>query len=227
VVLPPEVDAHGAAVGLILDAIERFDADALDEQLRRLFYIGPPSDTFERVIAPVLVTVGNRWHAGELSVAQEHFASQNLGGVLRALVSLSAGGEPTAAGIFACFAEEDHELGLLGVALRVAEWGIRPIFLGARTPPSAIRSALEALSPAFVGLSTTVAPARARARELVEEYAAACGSVPWFVGGAGAPSIADLVTKHGGQVAPAAIAELRAVIEPLAGDGRRRRGRPR
>jgi methanogenic corrinoid protein MtbC1 len=202
-------------VEAILDAVERFDDDVLEEQLRRVILLGSAGQIFVRVLAPVLITIGDRWHAGELTVAQEHYASQKLGAVLHDLIRLSPGTEASDCVILGCFADEEHEIGLLGFALRVSEWGARPIFLGARTPPFAVRSAVVALSPKLVALSVSVVPPRARARELIEEYAGACGAVPWIVGGAGSPSLADLIAKNGGLLAPEDPSALRALVQPL------------
>lgn len=220
VVPDANADSYATMVGAMLVAIERFDDDGLEEQLRRLLVLGTPVQVLDRVISPVLAAIGERWHAGDLSVAHEHFATHKLGGVLRNLVRLSPGREARDCALFASFADDDHELGLLGFALRVSEWGARPIFLGARTPPSAIRNAVDALSPKLVALSVTLAPPRPRARELLDDYAAACQRVPWVVGGLGAATLAELITRTGGHVAPADPSELRVLVQRLLGKTR-------
>jgi DNA-binding transcriptional MerR regulator len=193
-------DGFELAIDGILDAVGRFDDLALQRAAKRAVLLGSASSVVERVFAPALRAIGDLWHAGELNVAQEHLASQTLGAVQRELLRLSSGGEGPPAAILACFADEDHELGLLSFAIRLVELNVRPIFLGARTPPSAVRSAVEAADPALVALAVTITPARARARRLVDEYAAACRDVPWLVGGAGAAAIADLVSLRGGEI---------------------------
>ena len=218
----PGVDPFEAVIDAIVDAVGRFDDEAFEEQLGRLLFMGSAGQIFERAIAPALVEIGDRWHAGELTVAQEHFASQKLGTLMRHLLRLSPGMQAEQCAVFASFADDEHELGLLGFALRVSEWGTRPIFLGARTPPSAVRSAVESVAPKLVALSVSILPPRPRARELVEDYAVACGDVPWIVGGAAASRIEELVTKNGGLVAAEDTASLRALVQPIL-DGRKRR----
>ncbi len=213
--LDPAKDSFALAVDAMLEAVDRFDDLALDQQLRRLMFLGSATELLDRVLAPVLVTIGNRWHAGELSVAQEHLATQKLGTVMRDLVRLLPGADATDGVVLGCFADDEHELGLLGLAMRLSEWGLRPLFLGARTPPSAVRSAVEAASPKLVALSATVTPSRPRARELVEDYASACGRVPWIVGGAGVAPIADLIEKRGGVVVPDNGTALDAALRPI------------
>ncbi len=195
---PSPSGAFALAIAALLEAIERFDDRALDEHLRRLMYLGSPLELLDGVLAPVLREVGDRWHVGKLGVAQEHLATHKVGTVMRDLVRLLPGAAATRSVVLACFVDDDHELGLLATAIRFAEKGRRPIFLGARTPPSAVASAVVAARPELVALSLTLTPSRARARALLEEYAAACGDVPWLAGGAGIAPLASLVEKLGG-----------------------------
>ncbi len=207
---PPDV--YAASVESLLEAVERFDDAELDHQLRRLLLLGSTTTILDRVLVPTLHEIGARWHNGELSVAQEHLASHRFGTLLHDLLRLSPGAESAPRALLACFADDEHELGLLGVAMRFSSWGLRSVILGARTPPGAIRSAAEAVSPSLIALSVTVTPDRARARELVEDYAGACAGIPWIVGGAGAAAIAELVRARGGEVPPEDPSELRVLV---------------
>jgi MerR family transcriptional regulator, light-induced transcriptional regulator len=205
-------DSYAAAVDAILDAVTRFDDVGLDRQLRRAMFLGSTGAVADRVILPALERIGSKWHDGELSVAQEHFGSHRLGTTMRDLVRLSVREDAEIRTVVACFADEEHDIGALAAAMRLAIWGLRPIFLGARTPPDAVRSAVEGLSPKLVALSVSVAPRRQRARDLVIGYASACAGVPWMVGGAGAVAIASLVLKAGGLIAPSDTRQLRALV---------------
>jgi DNA-binding transcriptional MerR regulator/methylmalonyl-CoA mutase cobalamin-binding subunit len=204
-----------ASARAMLDAIERFDDAALDHEIRRAVFLGSATELLDRVLAPTLKTVGDRWHAGELTVAQEHLASQKLGTLMRDLVRLLPGADAADAVVLGSFADDEHDLGLLGVGLRLSAWGLRPVFLGARTPPAAVRNAVQATSPKLVALSVTVTPEKRRARELVDEYAAACGDAPWIVGGAGVAPLAERVTKAGGLVLVGGGEELAASLHAI------------
>jgi DNA-binding transcriptional MerR regulator/methylmalonyl-CoA mutase cobalamin-binding subunit len=208
-------DSFAAAVDGILEAVAKFDDVSLDKHLRRAMFLGSTGAVADRVILPALERIGDRWHQGQLTVAQEHFGSYRLGTTMRDLLRLSVHEDARALAVVACFADEDHDIGALAAAMRLANWGLRPIFLGARTPPEAIKSAVEGLAPKMVALSISLAPKRPRARELVEGYAEACGEVPWMVGGAGAQAIAPLVRKAGGVVAPDDGRALRALVRRI------------
>jgi DNA-binding transcriptional MerR regulator len=83
---------------------------------------------------PALVEVGELWARGEIDVAAEHFYS-NL--VRRRLLALLAG-QPAIAPQFtaalACLPGEQHELGLMMLALFLRWSGARVIYLGADQP---------------------------------------------------------------------------------------------
>jgi DNA-binding transcriptional MerR regulator len=212
-------DALGTAAEAMLHAIERFDEEALNREVRRLPYAGSALEVVEQVVVPVLRTVGDRWLAGELSVAQEHLASQKLDTVLRDFLRLAPGGDGTT--LVACVADEQHHLGALAVAVYLATWGVRPVFFGARTPPDALARAVAALRPSAVALSVTITPERERARELLTAYAQACGRVPWAVGGSGSFAIADIVREAGGS----AIRDMTAFEAWMRGASKRAGGR--
>lgn len=218
-------DAFARARERILAAVDDLDDEALEKQLRQVMYLGSATAILDDVFVPVLHEIGHRWAAGKLSVAHEHFASHRIATVLRDLVRLSSAARSSTTVLLASFADDDHELGLLGLAVHIGTWGLRPVVLGARTPPGALRNAVESVNPAVVGLSLTLPPDAARARELVDDYANACGHTPWIVGGAAVKSVADLVRARGGRIDPGTMESLRAMVLDIV-DARRKGKKP-
>jgi hypothetical protein len=152
---------------------------------------------FERVVAPVLVEVGERWERGEMSIAQEHLVSERLELAVRAsLRTLERSDGPLV--LLACVDSEQHVLGLLGAALRFAASGARTVVLGAMTPPPAIADAVRSMAPRLVGLSLSRPMPAASARALLRAYGKACGSTPWVVGGAATAELRMAVESAGG-----------------------------
>ena len=196
-----QVDAYESSVDRMLSAIESYDSASLDAEVARALLLGNGQTLYERVVSPLLKRVGDRWHQGTLSVAQEHLASERLASLLRHYLRLVQPGPGARTALLACFADEDHLFGMLGAAMAFAAWGFRVEVMGARTPPFALKDAVMALNPAIIGLSVTVAPSPARARELAQAYAEASMGLPWVVGGGGVDAIADIVVAHGGHVA--------------------------
>jgi excisionase family DNA binding protein len=130
----------------------------------------------DMVICPALREVGDLWHAGELSLAQEHLATRTA---LSALQTLRASlgdrereGEPAA---ICCSVEDDfHEMPVQLATLTLEAQGWQVINLGTSTPFYALAEAVARFNPRLACIASTVfnQPDRA-AREYVEFGAAA------------------------------------------------------
>jgi DNA-binding transcriptional MerR regulator len=209
-----QADTAELAIQKILGAIDRFDADMIEAAVRQALFLGSANTLFERVFGPVLAEIGDRWQAGTMSVGQEHLASRIIGSALHEIIRMVRPGSPGRTALLACLDEDDHELPLLGIALRMAEWNVRTVVLGARTPPSAVRHAVAEIQPDIVGLSATTSPS-SHVAALLAEYASACGRTPWLVGGRASREIGGPVEARGGIVAPGDCMQLRVLFERL------------
>ncbi len=185
----------------ILEATASFDSERIAAAVQRALYLGPSVTVFERVFSPTLATIGERWRLGSMSIAQEHIAARIIGDALRLMLRAAQPSTGEQRVLLACFADEEHVIPLYGIALRFAEWGFKTVMLGAKTPPGALRDAIAAVHPDIVGLSLTIEPPAKLARAQVNDYATACASLPWLVGGIAAPSISDHVETCGGAIA--------------------------
>ncbi|MCA9707660.1 MAG: MerR family transcriptional regulator [Myxococcales bacterium] len=216
-------DPFAQAAAAIVQAVAAYDPAQVDNATRHAMALGSCTAVFDRVFAPAMVEIGERWHDGALGIGQEHMASQIIEAAASAMLRLVQPEHAERTAVLACFADDTHTLSCYGIALHLAAWGFSVVRLGSRTPPHAIRQAVEELEPALVGLSSTIVPPGHRARELVEGYAVACGETPWVVGGMAAPHLAALVGQHGGTVVEGFDPRhARRVIETLVADRRRR-----
>jgi DNA-binding transcriptional MerR regulator len=207
----------------MLDATRRMDGHAIDETLSCLATFGNAADAFERVIAPALIEVGRLWQLGEMSEAQEHLLSEHLSMTLRSWLVLARPANVRGTALIGCFADELHAIPAYGLALRWSSYGLKMVLLGARTTPDAVRTAVSQVAPTVVGLSLTM-PATDQQVASVPEYAAACGKVPWVVGGAGAASILQEVRARGGSVLPSSIDAQKSWLDAaIQGHGRAHR----
>lgn len=142
-------------------AVEAFDAEAAEVAMARLFWDVPLSAAVAGVVLPFLEEVGERWEAGTLSVAHEHFVSDMLRRKLSALSSvppqrvLEDASAPSPVVLLACPAGERHDMVLLCVALMLRERGVRARFLGADTPIPALLTAARAAGADAVVLAAT------------------------------------------------------------------------
>jgi DNA-binding transcriptional MerR regulator len=133
-------------------ALSRFDdgaANAVFDSLLSRYSL----DTILRdVVVPYLHELGEGWERGDVSIAQEHFASTLLRGRLLGLARGWGQGIGQTA-VLACAPGEQHDLGLLafGLALRARGWRI--VYLGSDTPISSVADAARSCDPAFVVVS--------------------------------------------------------------------------
>jgi len=132
-------------------SLDRLDEQAANTALDRLFSAYTVETVLQDVVLPYLHRLGERWEAGEISVAQEHFASNLLRGRLLGLAQGWGQGQGPGA-ILACLPGEQHELGLLafGIALRRRGWRIT--YLGTNSPIGAVADTARSVLPAVVVL---------------------------------------------------------------------------
>jgi MerR family transcriptional regulator, light-induced transcriptional regulator len=139
------------AAGDLAASLDRLDEQAANTALDRLFSVYTVETVLQDVLLPYLHRLGERWEAGEVSVAHEHFASNLLRGRLLGLAQGWGQGQGPGA-VLACVPGEQHELGLLafGVALRRRGWRIT--YLGTDSPIGAVADIARSLAPAVVVL---------------------------------------------------------------------------
>ena len=186
----PPGPAHGgeerpglAAIGdRLRQALDDFDEAGAHAELDRLLTGFALETALRDVILPYLHELGERWGRGEVSVAQEHFASALLRGRLLGLARGWGGGDGPI-GLLACLPGEQHDLGLIcfGLALRARGWRIT--FLGPDTPLPTIADTARLLRPALVVVNATL-PERTAGTELA--LAELAGYGPLALAGSGA-----------------------------------------
>jgi DNA-binding transcriptional MerR regulator len=181
------------------------DEPAAQVALDRAFRALPLDTVIVQVVLPFLRTLGERWAVGERTVAQEHFASNLIGGRLRALArGWGEGRGPRA--LLACPPGEQHELGLLcfGLLLRERKWRIA--YLGAATPMT--DDAITDFAPDVVVLTAT---APQRLLDAADDIRALGARARVVIGGAGASEA--LAERLGVEVLPSDILEAVHVLQ--------------
>jgi DNA-binding transcriptional MerR regulator len=136
----------------VLLAAGRFDQASIEAALGRAASVRPPVDFFEQFVTPLMREVGERWHARRLSIAEEHLITHAVREKLTSLLA-SAPRRAKRHVICACLPAEDHDIGLLGAALRFRHSGWKVTFLGARTPARQLAAACRKLEPDLVAVS--------------------------------------------------------------------------
>jgi DNA-binding transcriptional MerR regulator len=163
------------------DALDRFDEDGANRALDRLIAAVSVETVMREVLLPYLRILGDRWARGDVSVAQEHFASALLRGRLLGLArGWGTGSGPTL--VLACPPGEEHDLGLIMFGIAASRRGRRITYLGQDTPFSTIEATIDAVGPELVVFA--VAEGTSLGRH-VRAIRALAKRVPVAVGGAG------------------------------------------
>ena len=156
--------AHTISENLLeaLLAYRERDGKAL---LDEAFALHPVEQVLELIIAPALTQVGDRWHRGEATIGQEHFATAFLRRRLTALLDVydNAPGGPLA--ITGSAPGEWHDVGILVISVVLRRRGWRVLYLGQSLPAEALVEAARKNQPRLICLSATM---RESAERLVE-----------------------------------------------------------
>lgn len=143
-----------AGIQELSETLERFDEAGAQAILDRLLSSLTLDVVLREVLVPYLRELGDKWERGEVSVAQEHFASAVVRGRLMSLArGWDRGAGPRA--LLACAQGEQHDLPLLAFGLALRTHGWRVSYLGADTPLPSLVEATRALAPEAVVVSGT------------------------------------------------------------------------
>jgi DNA-binding transcriptional MerR regulator len=149
----PSGDVIAATTEALLDALLEFDRARADELVPRLLQLSY-EELLDGVLFPILDRVGEGWANGSVTVVQEHFVSAFCRDQLVAiLLRLGCGPTNGPRAVCACMPDESHELGLLGISIRLALRGYRVTHLGARVPADQLAEFVRTHPPALVCIS--------------------------------------------------------------------------
>jgi DNA-binding transcriptional MerR regulator len=193
-------DARGARAALHR-TLEAFDEPGGQAVLDDLLAVATVDALLSEVVVPYLHDLGERWERGEVSIAQEHFASSLLRGRLLGLARGWGRGSGRRA-LLACPSGEQHDLGLIAFGLALRERGWRIDYLGTDTPIDSIAEAVATVEPALLVVS---AVSSALLEPLAPQLAELAKTCQVAVAGAGAAGFAapGVVALSGEPVAAA------------------------
>jgi len=140
----------------LLEAFARSDEATARQILDQAFAMFAPEIVALEIIEPTMRAIGERWVRNELTVWQEHLASnvvqQKLFSVLQSQPELSVVAPHLVA---ACAPSEEHQLGLVIFALLARRQGWRVSYLGQGTPLADILHLARQAKPNVIVLSVT------------------------------------------------------------------------
>ena len=183
----------GAIESELLESVRGFDAEHLSRRLLAEWARRGPLEFLTGCVTPLIRAVGAAWAEGRLEVRHEHFLSERVSDLLRAL---RLPYEERATGplvILTSLPGESHSLGLHMAALVLATNRCRALMLGTEMPPPEVAALARDLRARAVGISVSVATGgSATVRRLRALRSLLPKRTLLLVGGEGAPQ-----TDHG------------------------------
>ncbi|HMJ36084.1 MAG TPA: B12-binding domain-containing protein [Baekduia sp.] len=167
-------------------------------------------DVYQHILRPALEEIGDLWALDEISVAQEHFATEVTTQVMATLAAdrrraptggrlAFVGGTP----------DELHQLGARMVADVLEREGWEVIGLGAATPAHALAELVAADCPDLVALSTSTVGRLPGVEETLGELRAQDGAATIALGGAlYRGPVVDLARGWGADIVTSDLREL-------------------
>jgi DNA-binding transcriptional MerR regulator/methylmalonyl-CoA mutase cobalamin-binding subunit len=195
-----------AAQGVVADAMTRalaLDAPGLDNVLRRAAVRLGVIGFIEQVATPTLRQVGEEWHAGRLTAAQEHLTSSTIRDILVETMRSLTRGNGAAKIVVATPAGDRYAIGAAaaGAAAAAEGWGVT--YLGPELPSGDIARAAIATGARAVAMGVVYVDDRARMLDELRALRTALPpSIQLLVGGAGASDLADELVGSGIRVHP-------------------------
>jgi MerR family transcriptional regulator, light-induced transcriptional regulator len=204
---------HGDVIDIALRFIRALDRPSLDQALRRTAARIGVSAFLESIAAPLLRRVGEEWHGGRLSPAQEHLASSTVHHIAADSLRTAPSHANAPRVLVATPAGDMHAVGAALVAAAAAVEGWNVLYLGADLPAAEIAQAAHAADAHVVALSVVYLDDPARVlgelRSLRERLQA---NIVLLAGGSGAAAIASELRALDVRVEssiPGLVAELR------------------
>lgn len=140
----------------LLNAFAESDVRTALHTLDEAFALVAPEQVALAIVEPTMREIGERWMRNEMTVWQEHLASnliqQKLFSILQSQPAL-----PKSAPILiaACAPQEEHQLGLVILSLMARRQGWRVEYLGQGTPLSDIVDLSRKLKPNAIAVSVS------------------------------------------------------------------------
>jgi MerR family transcriptional regulator, light-induced transcriptional regulator len=135
-------------------SLDEMDEPVAQAVLDRIFSDLTVEGALREVLMPYLQQLGARWAAGEITVAQEHFASGVVRGRLTGLARGWGGGLGPHV-LLACPPGEAHDIGLLMFGIVLHRGGWRVGYFGVDTPLEDLVTVARSAKPDLVVLAAS------------------------------------------------------------------------
>jgi MerR family transcriptional regulator, light-induced transcriptional regulator len=207
-----------------LKAVLAGDTDRSRAVIDKTLAAGTPlKEVYTGIFQPVLRETGRLWQQDEATIAQEHYVTGVVRGIMAQLhdrIAVTSGRSQKKSVVSACVGEELHEIGIRMVADFFAMDGWNVYSTGANTPAKCILAAAKEQKADVVALSITMPSRLADLEYLVRSLRAdkATADVKVIVGGYPFAVLPGLAKLLGADAVAAGAEEAVAAANRLVGN---------
>jgi len=147
-----DVAVREELVETLIRAARSYDRNFIEELLRSELSARGITNTWNEVLVPLLIIIGDEWADSGTGIETEHLVSEIIKRLLQeanASVQNPVNARPV---LLACIGEEMHSLALYALGAVLSERKIATQFLGARTPIEAISAVVKRSAPPAIFL---------------------------------------------------------------------------
>ena len=147
-----DVAVREELVETLIRAARAYDRNFIEELLRSELSASGITNTWNEVLVPLLIIIGDEWADSGTGIETEHLVSEIIKRLLQeanASVQNPVNARPV---LLACIGEEMHSLALYALGAVLSERKIATQFLGARTPIEAISAVVKRSAPPAIFL---------------------------------------------------------------------------
>jgi methanogenic corrinoid protein MtbC1 len=203
VAAPVEPPPSERLIADLTQALQENDRVGFERKLNGALAVIPFEEALHRFLLPLQEHIGQLWHDGQLGVAQEHYASNQIKQKIFSAMNQLRMVEEGPRIVVACPSEEWHEISAMTAAYLCAVRGCRVHYLGANLPIPELAKFCEQVRPAYVLLSMTVDRSVDEIKNIIQELVTQVSFVaPIGVGGYCAQSHAVLFSDENIMVFP-------------------------
>lgn len=171
-----------------IEGVHKYCNQTLDDGFYSEWAKRGPLNFVQDCAAPFVSKIGHGWECGELSISQEHFATEKLNDFLGSMWRRIHERNTGDISILTTLPGEVHSLGLQMCAVITAITGGRIVYLGANTPQEEIVASVSKCQAKSVCISVSSSYKKQDAQRHVEKIRGQLDpSVKLYVGGKGAP----------------------------------------
>jgi MerR family transcriptional regulator, light-induced transcriptional regulator len=136
-----------------IECVKKFDDFGLRKILEEALIEFSKPVFLKDILIPLIESIGELWHSGDLRISQEHFATSVITGLLARLRENEPKSENSRTIVVCTPMGQKHELGALAASVIIASYGWHVVYLGAELPAEEIAFAVQRTKADAIAIS--------------------------------------------------------------------------